>query len=63
MKYKSYIVDNLLAGYDYVSFRSKHSDEGTQKEVLKELQGKNIDTSQLVELGQNNCWQAESSTT
>jgi len=44
-----------------VSFRSKHPDEATVKEALKELQDNNIDVSKMVEL-RADCQQAESST-
>jgi len=52
----------LLAAYLYVTFRSKHPDEATVKEVLKVLQDNNIDISKMVELRGDHCQQAESST-
>jgi len=45
-----------------VLFRSKHPDEATVKEVLKELQDNNIDVSKMVEFRGDHCQQAESST-
>jgi hypothetical protein len=44
----------------YVVFRSKHPDQATIKDVLKELQDNNIDVSKLVTSRTDHCWQEES---
>jgi hypothetical protein len=46
---------NLLSVRVYVAFRSKHPDEATMKEVLKELHDNNIDVSQFAMSGTDHC--------
>jgi len=46
----------------YVAFRSKHPDEATIKDVLKELQDNNIDVSKLAISRTDHCQKEESST-
>jgi hypothetical protein len=52
----------LLAVYAYVACRNQHADEETVDGMLKDLQDKNIDVSQLVDGKADHCQQAESST-
>jgi len=55
-------ADNLPAVNVYVYFRSPHPEEATMKDVLKELQDKNIDVKQLEISSGNHCQKVESST-
>jgi hypothetical protein len=48
-------VDNLLSAYYYVAYRSRHPDEATKNEALRELQANNIDATQLVDWPANHC--------
>ena len=48
---------NLLTVNVYVSFRSKHPDETTIKDVLKELQDNNIEVNKLAIWGRDHCEQ------
>jgi hypothetical protein len=54
-------VANLLAVSLYVAYPSPHPDQETVNEVNRELQDKNVDTSQLVDWPVNHCPQADSS--
>jgi hypothetical protein len=49
----------LFTAYVYGEYRSKHSDQNTVKDVLKDLQENNIDVSQLVMWPKDNCQRAE----
>ena len=55
-------ADNLLAVNVCVYFRSPHPEEATVKDMLKELQDKNIDVKQLEISSGNHCQKVESST-
>jgi hypothetical protein len=46
----------------FVEFRSKHPDETTMRDALKDLKHNNIDISQFVMSTTDHCQQEESST-
>jgi hypothetical protein len=55
-------LNNLLTTYVYVGYRSKHSEQNTAKDVLKDVQENNIDISQLVMWPKDHCQRAEYAT-
>jgi len=64
MKFKCYkvtIVDNLFPVTVYAAYRSPHPDQETVNEVNREMQTRNLDTSQMVDLPADHCPSEESS--